>query len=243
MSSKKKQKELREEKDWERIDEAVVGSERFIEKYQKQLLIGIGVVVLVVCAFLAYNHFIVTPKTQEAQVAMFKGEEYFRAAIAGQPGQDSLAIYGDQNGFVGFENIISEYGSTKPGKLAKYYAGICYANMGNYEKALEYLKDYSGSDKILSQLVNGSIGDCLDNLGKPEDAISYYIKAAKGVDNASQSSILYKKAGLIYRDLGQYDKVIEMFTIIKNNYMNTMTAMEADKYIDEANLMKAGGAK
>lgn len=242
MSSKKKERELREEKDWERIDEAVVGSERFIEKYQKQLLIGIGVVVVIVCAFLAYNHFIVTPKTQEAQVAMFKGEEYFRSAITGMPGQDSLALYGDQNGYVGFENIISEYGSTKPGKLAKYYAGICHANMGNYDKALEYLKDYSGSDKILSQLVNGSIGDCLDNLGRPEEAVSYYIKAAKGVDNAAQSPVLYKKAGLIYRQLGQYDKVIEMFTIIKNNYMNSPTAMEADKYIAEANVLKGGTA-
>lgn len=243
MSSKKKEKELREEKDWERIDEAVVGSERFIEKYQKQLLIGIGVVVLIVCAFLAYNHFIVAPKTYDAQVAMYKGEQYFGAAIAGQPGQDSLALYGDQNGYIGFESIISEYGSTKPGKLAKYYAGICHANLGNYEKALEYLKDYSGSDAILSQLVNGSIGDCLDNTGKSEEAISYYLKAAKGVDNASQSPIFYKKAGLIYRNLGQYDKVIEMFTAIKNNYANSMTALDVDKYIEEANLMKAGGAK
>lgn len=232
MSSKKKQAELREEQDWERIGSAVVESERFMEKYQKQLLIGIGVVVLIVCAFLAYNHFIVGPKTTEAQVAMFKGEQYFRA------GQDSLAVFGDKNGYLGFESIADEYGSTKPGKLAKLYAGICYANMGNYEKGLEYLKGYSGDDKIISQLVNGSIGDCLDNLGKPDEAVSYYIKGAKGVDNVSQSPILYKKAGLIYRSQGNYDKVIETFTIIKDQYMNSPAAMEADKYIDEAMIMK-----
>lgn len=232
MSSKKKQAELREEKDWERIDSAVIGSERFIEKYQKQLLIGIGAVVLIVCAFLAYNYFIVGPKTTEAQVAMFKGEQYFRA------GQDSLAVFGDKNGYVGFESIADDYGSTKPGKLAKLYAGICYANMGNYEKALDYLKGYSGDDKIISHLVYGSIGDCLDNLGKSDEAISYYIKGAKGVDNASQSPILYKKAGLIYRNQGNFDKVIETFTIIKDSYMNSPIAMEADKYIDEATLMK-----
>jgi len=230
--SKKKQAELREEKDWESIGTAVVKSERFLEKYQKQLLIGIGVVVVIVCAVLAYNHFIVGPKTTEAQVAMFKGEQYFRA------GQDSLAVYGDNNGYVGFETIMNDYSSTKPGKLAKLYAGICYANMGNFDKGLEYLKDYSGNDKIISQLVNGAVGDCLDNLGKPDEAVSYYIKAAKGVDNVSQSPILYKKAGLIYRNQGNYDKAIEMFTIIKNQYMNSPLAMEADKYIDEANILK-----
>ena len=68
--SKRKQAELSEEKDWKRIDDAVVGSERFIEKYQKQLLIGIGAVVVVVLGFLGYNNFIVKPKAEEAQVAI-----------------------------------------------------------------------------------------------------------------------------------------------------------------------------
>ena len=237
MSSKKKQAEIREEKDWEKIDSAVHESEHFIEKYQKQLLIGIGIVVVVVSGYLAFKQFYLTPKNNEAQVALFKGEQYFRT------GMDSLAIFGDGNGYVGFESIIDEYGSTKAGSLAKLYAGISYANLGKYDKALDYLKGYSGSDKILSQLVNGTIGDCLDNTGKSDEAVSYYIKAAKGVDNPLQSSILYKKAGLIYRNQGKYDKVIEVFTIIKNQYMNSPVAMEADKYIDEANLMKAGGAK
>lgn len=233
MSSKKKQAELQEEKDWEKIDSAVHGSEHFIEKYQKQLLIGIGVVVVIVCGYLAYQQFIVSPKNKEAQVALFKGEQYFRN------GQDSLAIFGDpKTGYVGFESVIDEYGSTQAGKLAKLYAGISYANLGQYEKALDYLKGYSGSDKIISQLVNGTIGDCLDNTGKADEAVSYYEKAAKAVDNPSQSPILYKKAGLIYRNQGKYDKVIDVFTIIKNQYANSLQAGEAERYIEEANLLK-----
>ena len=50
--------------------------------------------------------------------------------------------------------------------------------------------------------------------------------------------MLYKKAGLIYRNQGNYDKVIEVFSIIKNQYMNSPLAIEADKYIDEANILK-----
>lgn len=237
MSSKKKQAEIREEKDWQKIDSAVLESENFLEKYQKQLLIGIGIVVVVVCCYLAFQQFYLGPKNNEAQIAIFKGEQYFRA------GQDSLAIYGDANGYIGFEAIISEYGSTDAGNLAKLYAGISYANLGKYDQALDYLKGFSVSDKIFSHLVNGTIGDCLDNTGKADEAIPYYIKAAKGVNNSSQSPILYKKAGLIYRDQGNYDKVIEVFTIIKNQYTNSAIAMEADKFIDEANLLKSRGAK
>ncbi|WP_108822913.1 tol-pal system YbgF family protein [Dysgonomonas sp. Marseille-P4361] len=233
MSSKKKQAELREEQEWEKIDSAVKESGHFIEKYQKQLLIGIGVVVVVVCAFLAYKQLYLEPKNKEAQVALFKGEQYFRN------GQDSIAVEGDGNGYVGFVTIAKDYSSTKAGKLAKLYAGLSYANLEQYDKAMEYLKGYSGDDISISPLVNGAIGDCLDNTGKSDEAVSYYIKAAKQVDNPSQSPILYKKAGLIYRSQGNHDKVIEVFTIIKNQYANSMLAGEADKYIEEATLLKA----
>ncbi len=82
----------------------------------------------------------------------------------------------------------------------------------------------------------------LDNTGKSEDAISYYIKAAKGgVDNYIQSPSLYKKAALIYRVQGNHDKVIELFTLIKNDYARSpIAATEADKYIEEAKMLKAG---
>jgi len=237
MSSKKKQAALKEEKDWEKIDSAVHTTESFIERYQNQILMTLGVVVLIVCGYLAYQHFVVEPKNEEAQAAIFPGERYFTM------GQDSLALYGDGKGYVGFEAIINDYSSTKAGNLAKLYAGICYANLGKYDQALGYLKDYSGKDAILSYLVYGAIGDCLDNTGKPDEAVSNYLKGAKGVDNPVQSPVLYKKAALIYRNQGNYDKVIEIFTLIKNQYMNSPISMEADKYIDEANLMKSGAAK
>lgn len=237
MSSKKKQAEIREEKDWEKIDSAVFESESFLVKYRKQILIAIGIVVVVVCCYLGFKHFYLTPKNNEAQIALFKGQQYFSL------GQDSLAIYGDANGYIGFESIINEYSSTDAGNLAKLYAGISYANLGKYDQALNYLKGFSVNDKIFSHLINGTIGDCLDNTGKSDEAISYYIKAAKGLNNSVQSPILYKKAGLIYRNQGNYDKVIEVFTTVKDQYMNSPIAMEADKFIDEANLLKSGTAK
>lgn len=232
--SKKKQSELRDEQAWERIDEAVFESQHFLEKYQKQILIAVAVITVIVCGYFAYQKLYVEPQNNEAQVAMFRGEQYFRM------GQDSLAIHGDGNGFDGLEAVASKYSSTKAGKLAKLYAGISQARLGNYEQALADLKGYSGSDKIISNLVNGTIGDCLVNTGKASEAIPYFIKGAEAVDNATQSPILYKKAALVYREEGNYDKVIEIFTLVRDRYANSMAAMEAPKYIEEAKLMKAG---
>lgn len=233
MSSKKKQAELREEKDWERIDKAVIDSESFLEKYSKQILGVIAVGVIIACAYMAYQHFYVTPRNTEAQGAITQGQVYF------DRGQDSLALAGDANGYIGFEAIIDEYGSTKVGNLAKGYAGISHARLGNYDKALKYLKSYNNSgDVLFSHLVDATIGDCLASQGKVKEAIPHFEKAAKAVDNNIQSPILYKKAALLYREQGNYDKVIEIFTLVQNNYQSSPIAAEATKYIEEANILK-----
>lgn len=230
--SKKKQEELKEEKDWERLDEAVMESGRFLGTYQKQILIGIGAVILIVCGYLAYDAFYKKPKAEEAQTAIFKGETYFRE------GKDSLALFGNGNDYLGLESVINEYGSTKTGDLAKGYAGVIYTRMGEYEKALPYLKDYSGSDALFTYLVKGSIGDCLVNTGKIEESISYFESAAKGMDNELYSPIYYKKAALAYKEMKNYKKVAEIYEYIKNNYGSSMEASEADKYILEANMLQ-----
>lgn len=233
MSSKKKQAELREEKDWESIDRAVVKSENFIERYSKQITVIIALGVIAACAYMAYNHFYINPKSEEAQKAIAKGQYYF------DNGLDSLAVYGDDNGYIGFKRIIDEFGSTKTGNLAKAYAGISLARMENYSEALDQLQSYNNSgDKLFSFLVEGAIGDCLASEGKTNEAVKHLIKAAKAVDNAVESPVLYKKAALLYREDKEYEKVIEIFTLVKNNYMNSPIAAEADKYIKEAEILK-----
>lgn len=228
----RKERELREEKDWNKIDEAVIASESFVMKYRNQLMIGIGAVVVLVGIYFAYQSFYVEPKNKEAETALFRGEQYFQA------GMDSLALFGDGNAYIGFEKIINEYGSTKTGDLAKAYAGLSYARMGKFEEALKYLKDFSGGDDMVTPAVQGAIGDCLVNTGKPQDAVSYFEKAAKSADDVLLSPIFYKKAAIVYRELKNYDKVIALFTTIKNNYMSSPEAAEADKYIQEATLLK-----
>lgn len=229
----KKERERLEEQDWNKIDETVYKSGSFLMKYRNQMLIGIGVVVLLVGIYWAYNSLYVGPKNKTAQTAMFKGEQYF------QSGMDSLAVYGDGNSFVGFEAIIDEYGSTKAGDLAKAYAGISYARMGKYEQALDRLRAFKGGDPMITPAVHGAIGDCLVNTGKAQDAVSYFEKAAKESDSQLLSPIYYKKAALIYLDLKNYDKVIDLFTKIKNDYIVSAEAGEADKYIQEATILKA----
>lgn len=230
--SQKKEDIERVEKEWGSVDVAVLKSESFIEKNMKPILIGLGVVVAAICIYLAANQFYFKPEENKAQAALFKGQAYFSA------GMDSLTLYGDGRDFGGMISFINEYGSTKAGNLAKAYAGISFAHLGKYDEALKYLKDFKADDELIAYSVEGAIGDCYANQNKLDDAASQFEKAAKGADNALLSPIYYKKAGIIYRQMKQYDKEIEVFTKIKTNYMSSPEAVEADKYIGEANLLK-----
>ncbi len=226
----KKQSEERTEKNLENIGDALSSSEQFIEKNQKAIMYGLGAVILIVLAVLAYHNLYLKPKNENAQAAIYKGERYF------QNRQDSLALFGDGNDYIGFEEIMNQYGGTKTADLARAYAGISYSRLGDNEKALDYLKKFKGGDKLVTPAISGAVGDVYMNLEQSEKAADTFIKAAKTADDNMLSPIYYKKAGFAYLHADKYDKATETFELLKKKYMNSPEGQEADKYIEQAKL-------
>lgn len=228
----KKKSETGVETNLDNINEALSSSEQFIEKNQNAIMIGLGVVIVVVLAVLAYHNLYLKPKNEKAQAAIYKGERYFENQ------QDSLALFGDGNDYIGFEEVMNQFGGTKSADLAKAYAGISYSRLGDNEKALDYLNKFKGGDKLITPAITGAIGDVYMNLDKSDKAISSFLKAAKSADDEMLSPIYYKKAGLAYLHVENYDKAIETFQMIKKTYLNSPEGQEADKYIQQAKLSK-----
>ncbi|HUI32897.1 MAG: hypothetical protein PHO84_04275 [Dysgonamonadaceae bacterium] len=219
-------------KNLENIGDALTSSEQFIEKNQKAIMIGLGVVVLVVLAILAYHNLYLKPKNENAQAAIYKGERYF------QNGQDSLALFGNGNDYIGFEEVMNQFGGTKTADLARAYAGISYSRLGDNEKALYYLNKFKGGDKLITPAIAGAIGDVYMNLGESEKAANNFVKAAKAAGDNMLSPIYYKKAGLAYLHAQNYSKATETFEMLKKTYMNSPEGQEADKYIEQIKLSK-----
>ncbi len=229
----KKHTESKAEQRIETFEEALSSSEQFLEKNQKPILYGLLALILIVGAYLAYRYLYKVPRNEKAQAAIFKGERYF------QLGEDSLALFGNNNDYIGFEAIIHDYKGTKTADLACAYAGICYSRMGQNEKALSYLNRFKGGDFLITPSITGAIGDVYMNMNRTDDAISFFLKAAKKANNQMLSPIYYKKAGLAYLTLKKYDEAIDVFTKIKDKYIDTPEAQEADKFIKQAELQKA----
>ena len=134
--------------------------------------------------------------------------------------------------------VFEQYKGTRTADLARAYAGITYNRLGNNEKALEHLKKFKGGDLLITPAVTGAIGDVYMNMGKTDEAITHFLKAAKEADDEMLSPIYYKKAGEAYLSNANYDKAIEIFTQIRENYYNSPEAQEADKFIQQAELRK-----
>ncbi|MDR1500067.1 MAG: tetratricopeptide repeat protein [Tannerellaceae bacterium] len=212
------------------VGEIVSRSEQFIEKYQKKIIYGVAAVAIIVGAILGTKHGYLVPLEKKASAALFKGELYF--------GRDSfaLALHGNGADYPGFVSIISDYGITRSGNLAKAYAGVCYFRLGETEKAISLLKAYNGKDNMISPALTGLIGDCYVNMGNAKEGISYFEKAAKQAGNEIISPTYLKKAGIAYESLGQYAEAVKSYTSIKEKYFNSEEAADIDKYITRASL-------
>ena len=146
-------KENNEEKNLE-VSGVIAKTEQYIKKNKKTLSIVGGAIVVVALAIWAYVALVAQPRQVRAAEDMFAAEQWFNE------GDFEKALNGNDE-FMGFAEVIDEYGCTKSGNLAKYYAGICQLNLGKYDEAIEYLKSYKGKDiftSALSQMLAPIVG-------------------------------------------------------------------------------------
>ena len=214
------------------VEDALTQSEAFLIKYKNALIGGVVAVIIIVAGFIMYKNLYAEPREEKAQAALFKGQEYFE--------QDAFeqALNGDSIGYTGFLKVADEYSGTKAANLAKAYAGICYAQLGKYEEAVKMLDSFNGKDQMVAPAILGAAGNCYAQLGQLDKAASTLLSAADKADNNTLSPIFLIQAGEILVKQGKYDDAVNAYTKIKDKYFQSYQAMDIDKYIEQAKLMK-----
>jgi tetratricopeptide (TPR) repeat protein len=206
------------------IESALTRTERFIEENQKIITYVIGGIVLVVVAYLGITRFYIHPQQKEAQSQMFMAENYFE--------RDSfnLALNGDGN-YLGFLDIIDNYGVSNAANLAKYYSGISYLKLGQFEEAINYLKKFKTDDLLLGPVKEGALGDAYTELGDQNKALSHYQSAYSMNNNELTKPVFMQKAAYTLEALGKFDDALKLYKEIKSEFPNSTEGRNADKYI------------
>ena len=212
-------------------DRLTHGSEDFVKK-NRNVLLGLFAVIAaaIVGGFLYYNYR--STQNEEAQAAMFQAVFYFEA--------DSLskALNGDGQ-HQGLLSVADEYGSTKAGNLAKFYAGVALLKQGKYQEAHDQLADYKSDDLILQGRAYALQGDANMELGKKQEAADLYIKAADYKANEFFSPQYLMKAGMAYEENKDYASALEVYDRLVTSYPNAAEVNDAKKYKARAEVLTA----
>ncbi len=214
-------KESKKQQEEERV-ETVGRTEQFFRTYAKTLIVAVAVIVVVALAVGLWNKFAYQPKKAEAQEQMYPAESSFRYE------EYDVALHGDGN-VLGFEQVIDEYGA-KGGRSVYFYAGVCELRLGNWSEAISYLKKYRGKDRILLGRAQGCVGDAYVGLEEYEQAVKWFLKAAKTSADVYSANYLLK-AGVTSEELGDKDAALSCYREIKLKYPQSVEGYDIDKYI------------
>ena len=138
---------------------------------------------------------------------------------------------------VGFQKVAADYSSTDAGNLAQLYIGICQANLGKWQEAVNALEQFSGQgDQMISPAAEGALGNAYANLNQLDKAVEHLKKAAKMADNNSLSPTFLIQAGEILESQGKKDEALKLYEEVKEKYFNSMQYQSIDKYIERCKM-------
>jgi len=222
MSKKKNVKQT--DKNLEGIEQALTRSEQFIEDNQKVLTYILGGLIVVLLIIIGGNRYYLKPLNEEAAADMYYAERFF------EMDSFNLALNG-YGTYPGFLNVIDDYGISKSAKISKYYAGVCYHQLGDHEAAVNLLNKFKTDDLLVGAAKYSTLGDAYVEMGDMNKAISAYKSGIEKYENNFSSPIMLKKLGLVYEELAQLDDALEAYKVIESNYPGTAEGKEIKKYI------------
>ncbi len=212
------------------LGQAYSRAELFLEKNKKFVTMGVAGLLVLVGGLLGYRKLYAEPRAKEANDLIWKAQYYFEI--------DSLdkAINGDGNYF-GFQYIADEYGGTPAGELANFYLGTCYMQKGEYESAVGFYEEADLDDEVLQAMAAGGIGDAYVELGRAQEAVKQFEKAASMTTNEFTTPMFLMKAGVIYQQEGDWKSAAKVFRRVATDFPSSPDVTTAKKYAARAEAM------
>jgi predicted negative regulator of RcsB-dependent stress response len=203
-------------------EQQVSKTEAFFEKNKKLIVGAVVAVIVIVAGAILLNNYYFVPRANEASTELAKSQDLFNQQ------QYDKAL-------VGFQKVASDYSSTDAGNLAQLYIGLCQANLGKWQEAVNALEAFSGQgDQMISPAAEGALGNAYANLNQLDKAVEHLKKAAEMADNNSLSPTFLIQAGEILESQGKKDEALKLYEEVKEKYFNSMQYQSIDKYIERA---------
>lgn len=205
------------------------GGQSFLEENQNLIFGAIVAAVVLFGMFFAYNNYYKQPRMKAAADQMYQAQVQF------EKDSFAVALSNPGGGFDGFLGIIENYSGTPAANSAHYYAGICHLQLGDFNKALEFLGDYSPDGEVMPIMKYGAMGDAHSELNQMDQALSMYNKAVNQGGSDLLEAYYWKKIGLWNEQNKKYKLAHDAYKTIKEKYPTTPEANDINKYLTRVN--------
>ena len=220
--------------------EVLVKAKGFWDKFSRPIIYIGSAIILLIGGWYAYQNFFVLPKEKKANEMIYAAENLFGKMAGATFNKDpvNLVLNGgslEGNKITGILSVISKYGGTKSGNRAKYIAGASYLQIGEFDKAIKYLKEFDGkgADQVESKAYI-LLGHAYAEKKNTEEALSYYKKAANVNSKDESSTPFALLIAASYADaMGKNKEAIELYKELKDKFpANTaVTSGDVEKHL------------
>ncbi|WP_057940445.1 tetratricopeptide repeat protein [Algoriphagus resistens] len=192
-------------------------------KQNSKILAGILIAAVILIGGILFFQINTQNQNEKAQKEMFQAVYFYE--------QDSvqLALNGDGIN-AGLLNIVDDYPRTDAANLAHFYIGSIYLSERKYEEALAELEQFSADDFLVQAKAYALIGDANMELGKLDNAITNYKKAAEYDENKFFTPKYLTKLAIAYEAAGKTAEAIDVYGQIEEKYFESFEFAAARKH-------------
>lgn len=202
----------------------------YFEVYKNQVFIGAAAIVIVIAAIIYLNNQAAATEVEAsaalAQASKMYQSGNYQAVIQGNAGANSQSL----------ASVAAKYSGSEAGEIARIYLANSYFYTGDYDNALEYYEDYSGSNKLYKAASLAGIASCYEAKGEHEKAANYFRDAAFTYEYNSLNSQYLLNAAVNYIKVEEFEEAKALLERLKENYTSSVEAQEADRYLAEIEL-------
>lgn len=235
MSQHISRKELKQDK----IAETLVHGVEAVGSHQKQLwMIGGGVLVILLAVF--GWQFYSERQTVKATAELEEAMKIFNARIraAGEPEEPGETTYGEDkfkymDAAKKFAEVSAKYSLTRPGQVARYYAGLSYAQVGNFAEARKWLGEVeSGRDMEMAALARFQLAKVSAQTGADAEALKLYQALIAKPTNMVPKQVSMMALADHYARKNPAE-ALKLYTQIKTEFPDTAASDQAEQRLLE----------
>ncbi len=211
-------------------EEKLSQSEELVLKYHKtsswvkensSKAIGVVVVIVALVAVFIFWRSKQAESGEHAEVmvsrimGVYQAGEW-RKAIDGDPKQMIL-----KEPLLGLKAIVSEYGSTHAGEVAKLYLGNAYYYLGKLDSAMQVFNDASEDGSLLKAAVESGKATIFEDRGNKEAAAKLFMTAASMEKINPMNADYSLAAARNYGGAGKKEDAIKIYRKMLEDYPGT----------------------